>query len=168
MYRKLFFLFPNKSNTETAINELTDAGIDEGHMHAITYEDNKKVVLAHTSSHQQYDTSWFSERVLWYGNLLIFFTAAIGSMATLFWGSWIWSVAALIVAYISFIAADRFSTEVPFETRFDLQKAIKLGKVLLMVEVPKRKVDEIETQMNRKHPEAWDAGVGWSVEPHGV
>jgi len=168
MYRRLFFLFPDKQHTESAIGELHDAGIDKGHMHGILRKKGKRVVLPRTSSHQQHNLAWFTERFLWFGNLSIFAVAAIATFATMYWGYWIESLVSLVVAYASYVAADRFSPDTPHEESPDIQHALKTGEVLLMVDVPKQRVEEIEKKIHKQHPEAKDNGVGWSIDPLGI
>ncbi|MFV2003910.1 MAG: hypothetical protein ACC650_01840 [Gammaproteobacteria bacterium] len=168
MYRRLFFLFPDKQHTESAIGELHDAGIDKGHMHAILRNKGQRVVLPRTSSHQQHNLAWFTERFLWFGNLTIFAVASVATFATMFWGYWIEPLISLVIAYVAYVAADRFSSDTPHEESTDIQEALDSGEVLLMVDVPKKRAVEIEEKIHRQHPEAKDNGVGLSIDPLGI
>jgi hypothetical protein len=46
----------------------------------------------------------------------------------------------------------------------EFRDALAHGEVLLMVDVPRGRVSEVEDRVHRHHPEATVGGVGWSAD----
>jgi hypothetical protein len=69
---------------------------------------------------------------------------------------------------ITFVAGERFAVKLPHDHMSDLRIPLAHGEVVLMVDVPKHRVSDIESLVSRHHPEASMGGVGWTVAALGV
>lgn len=68
----------------------------------------------------------------------------------------------------TFIAGQRFAVKLPHAHLADMRVPLGHGEIVLMVDVPFRRVREIERLVSSGHPEAGVCGVGWSLEGMGV
>jgi hypothetical protein len=168
MSRRLYFLFPDEVHARRVVNEMQGLGVGEKHMHAIAREDIVLKTLPQATARQRRDTGWVLERTLWNGNLVLFALALLGLGTTLFLGLSAWSILALAVMITTFVAGALFTTRVPNVHLREFTDALAHGEVLLMVDVPRRRVAEIEDWVHRRHPEAAGGGVGWTIEALGI
>jgi hypothetical protein len=167
MLRRLFFLFPDEKHAQHAVHQLVNNNIPKRHIHAIAHG-----VRLHTlpmaTERQKNDTAFLVEKLLWMGNLLVFSLAFIGLIAALIAGETIWSVIALLVMLATFIAGEQFVVKVPNVHLSEFNDALAHGEILLMVDVPKTRVAEIESFVHHRHQEAAVGGVGWTLDAFGI
>ena len=164
MYRRLYFLLPDVEHTRRVVEELEQAELDKRRMHTIAREGINISSLPPATLSQKSDKVWFIERLFWNGNLSVFGLALIGLLISLYWGFSAWSVLAIIVMLVTFIVGEQFAVKIPHTHLDEVQDALTHGEVLLMVDVPKSKVFEVEELVHRRHPEAILGGVGWTIE----
>jgi len=72
MYRRLFFLCPNKIEAQRAVQELMDAGLSAEQMHALSTSGVNLQGLPTASPSQRKDMHTKIENSLWHLNLGIF------------------------------------------------------------------------------------------------
>jgi len=70
--------------------------------------------------------------------------------------------ATIIGAFLGTWVSSMVGSSVPNSRLTQFQSAIAEGKILLMADVPERKIDEIKALLGERHPEALDRGV----DPH--
>jgi hypothetical protein len=140
MKRRLYFLFPDVEKARRVVEDLTRAGIDQMHMHALAKEGVALPGLPGATSLQRADWGRRIERMLWGGNLTVFAMLA------------------------TFAAGATFAPKVPNVHLEEFRDALAHGEVLLMVDVPRARVAEVEEQVHRHHPEATVGGVGWAAD----
>lgn len=167
MLRRLFFLFPDEKHAQRVVDELINNNIPKRHIHAISHGP-RLITLPAATERQKKDTTFRVERLLWLLNLLLFALAFIALIATLISGQILWSAVAIFVMLAAFIAGELFVVYVPKVHLNEFSDALSHGEILLMVDVPKKRVAEIERQVHRQHPEACVGGVGWSVDAFGI
>jgi hypothetical protein len=108
------------------------------------------------------------ERLFWYGNLGVFALAALGLTAALFAWSPAGMVVSLAVMLVTFVAGERFAVKLPHAHLADMHVPLQHGEVVLLVDIPFRRVREIERLVAERHPETGVGGVGWTIEALGV
>jgi hypothetical protein len=100
------------------------------------------------------------ERWFWNGNLALFFLA----LALFIYGLWAsgatWSMVGAAVMAVTLAIGLVFLT-LPDTHLEAFRSALSHGEVLVMVDIPKARVGEVETRVRRHHPEATLGGVGW-------
>jgi hypothetical protein len=167
MLRRLFFLFPDEKHAQRVVDELVNLNIPERRMHAITVGVELKT-LPEATERQKRDTAFRVEWFLWNVNLLIFSFAFIALIAALASGEIFWSAVAFSIMLATFIAGEQFVVYVPDVHLSEFTDALSHGEILLMVDVPRNRVAEIEHFVHHRHPEAYAGGVSWSIDAFGI
>lgn len=163
MLRRLFFLFPNEVKAQRAVNQLLFLKIAIRHIHAIS-PGNKLTTLPEATDRQKNDTTFKVERFLWYANLLVFLIALLVLIASTIFFNSLLIFFSLGLMLVTFIAAEQFVVKVPDVHLTEFTDALSHGEVLLMVDVPRHIVAEIENYIHYRHPEAVVGGVGWTLD----
>jgi hypothetical protein len=164
MLRRLYYIFPIRKQVESAVEELKDLGIDQKRMHTIAREDIDISELPPATVRQRSDFGARLEVWMWDLNLLLFFTAAGALVFTLFFSLWYWGLGLALVMAASFLLGNHFATHIPKMHLSGLRAALNHGEILLLVDVPRWHVREVEATVLRHHPEAGIGGVGWTLE----
>ncbi len=167
MLRRLFFLFPEESQAQQAVDELVLSGIKLRHIHAIAHAVELKTLPA-ASERQKADTAFRLERILWTTNLVIFVFALLGLLLSFPLGSITMAIVSFLLMGITFIAAEQFVVRVPDVHLTEFTDALSHGEILLMIDVPYYRVTETENFLRYNHPEAVVGGVGWTLDAFGI
>lgn len=162
MLRRLFFLFPDTEHAQGVVDELIQRGISTRYIHAIARGVDLKALPAATKR-QKADTAFRLERFIWSANLMLFLVALIVFISSLISADLLWAGVSLLVMLITFIAGEQFVVRVPDVHLSEFTDALSHGEVLLMIDVPARRVAEIGDFIHHRHPEACVGGVGWSI-----
>jgi hypothetical protein len=168
MLRRLYFLFPDEQSVQSVVDELKNVHVSKKNMHALACEGVQLGSLPVATRQQQLDQSLRIEQLFWNTNLAVFGIALLALLASLFWGFAGWSVVTLCIMAITFTAGAYFASSVPRSHLNEFREAIAHGEILLMVDVPTRRVAQIEDIVHRRHPEAIVGGAGWTIEALGV
>jgi len=89
-------------------------------------------------------------------------------VVALFAGSPAGILVSLAVMLATFFAGKRFAVKLPHAHLADLRVPLEHGEVVLLVDVPVRRVREVEHLVAERHPEIGVGGVGWTIEAFGV
>lgn len=168
MYRRLYFLFSDREHAQQVVHELADGKVPPGRLHALAREGTDLTGLPDATDPQRHDAAWRLERRLWDANLALFAAAFLGLIAALWFGAVIWVVAPLAIMAFSFVAGAIFAVRIPDAHLDEFREALRHGDILLMVDVPTRRVAEIEEIVHRRHPDAVVGGVGWTMGRMGI
>lgn len=165
MRRRLYFILPDTKTAETIEDELLLARIDEGHIHFhSTFETHLGDKLPKASILQKTDLIHAMTVGLVAGGLT---GTVVGFLVYLQWGSGAAFVPSLgVVTALSIIgaifgcwAAGMIGISCPNSRLKAFKQAIDDGNILLMVDVPKERVDEITRLIKSHHPEADVKGI---------
>jgi len=162
MLRRLFFLFPDTEHAQSVVNELIDRGIHTRHIHAIAKGVDLKS-LPEATERQKADTTFRLEWFIWNTNLVLFVVALMVCFVSLISGALVWAAVSLLFMLVTFSAGEQFVVRVPDVHLTEFTDALSHGEVLLMIDVPARRVAEIEDYIHRRHPVACVGGVGWAL-----
>jgi len=168
MYRRLYFLIPDRLHALSVVDELSRLGIDTEHIHALADPRTRTDGLPHATRRQKDDAGSRLERLFWNGNL-ISFVLAFGSLIFLLIThnlTW-WLLLPITVMAANFIAGLKFSN-MPKTHLGEFRDALAHGEILLLVDVPEARVADIEHSVHRHHPEAAIGGVGWGTGALGL
>ena len=163
MLRRLFFLFPDTEHAQRVVDELVEMDVRKRHIHAIATGGDLGD-LPEASERQKKDIKFRLEWFIWNTNLMLFAVALFALVASVIAGSVAWSVVALLVMVLTFVAGEQFAVHVPDVHLTEFTDALSHGEVLLMVDVPRHRVAEIENHIHHRHPEAGVGGVGWTMD----
>jgi hypothetical protein len=164
MRRRLYFLVPDVVSARQTVGDLLLARIEDRHMHVLAKRGTDLGELHEASALQKTDLVHGAERGLVIGGALGIALGAALVLAPPGGASleWVTVLAtgiggAFIGAWLGSLAG----AGVPNSRLKCYARELDAGKVLLMVDVPFARVDEIRSLVHRQHPEA----SGGVVEP---
>lgn len=163
MLRRLFFVVPDPALAVELVGEIEHMGVQRDHIHALARTGMDLSTLPKVSDTHDSDIVWRIEWNLWKVNLTIFGLASLVFIAALLGGYTTWAAVMLAVMVLTCVIGALFVLFVP-DTVSEFTAALAHGEIVLMVDVPKWRVRDIETWVDRHHPEAICGGVGWTTE----
>jgi hypothetical protein len=165
MRRRLYFLVPDPGTAHRIVNELLLARIETGHMHVVARDGTPLGDLPEANVLQKTDLIEATERGVAVGGAT---GALAGLLAVSFPPAGVilggGMVAAAMLAGAGFGAwvSGMIGINLPNRELKAYEEAVKSGAVLMLVDVPKDRVHEIERLVQEHHPEAQIGGT----EPH--
>ena len=168
MLRRIYMLFPDRGHLEQAVRELDAMGVARRHLHTIAKAGIDVSGLPEATVRQRDDFLARVEQVLWRLNLALFlvalvaFVAAVAALATGL------AIAALAVMIASFVAGNYFVHHIPHAHMDECRGALSHGELLLLVDVPRWRVAEVERRVRLHHPEMQVGGISWTPAALGV
>jgi hypothetical protein len=157
--RRLYFLIPNVDSAKTIVDELLLARVEERHIH-IAAKDHHALTEAHLPEANLLQASDFVpavERGLAIGGA----TGALAGIAAVtipgiglaLGGGAILGIG-LAGAGLGAWASGMIGISAPNTQLKEFESAIEAGELLMMVDIPKARVDEITDLVKKHHPEA--------------
>ena len=168
MWRRLYFTFPHAEHARRVVAELERDGVNRNRIHTIARPDVDLSGLPIANEAQRKDRVWFWERTFWNGNLIFFAIMLAIAALTLYAGSPGWTIVALAAALAAVVLGERFAVKVPHVHLSEMRVPMIHGEVIIMVDVPRTRVRDIEQMVIRHHPEAGVGGVGWTLASAGI
>lgn len=165
--RRLYFLFPEVRQAHAVVQELLQTGVDAAHMHVIARSPAPPGDLPWATRRQRRDLMHTLEGWVWLASLALFGLAMIALIAVSRQGLTLWLLLPLAVLAIAF-GVGLAVARAPAVHLQEFRSALAHGEVLLMVDVPTRRVPEIEDLLARRHPEVAVGGVGWMIDAFGL
>jgi hypothetical protein len=168
MNQRLYFLFPDREHALRAVDELTHNGVSLEQMHALAGDGSASLEgLPRSSERQRADRARRLEYWGWRANLTLFFIAAAALCTlALMKVDWVWWMLPLALMAATLFLGERFS-RMPNVHVDDFREALSHGEILLMVDVPPTRVQEVETRLHH-HPEAVAGGSSWNLPALGT
>lgn len=163
--RRLYFMLPNVETTSQVVDQLLLKRIDDHHIHVVAKQGTPLGDLPEANLLQKSDFIPAVERGLAVGGITGIF-AGIAAVtfppAGLVLGGGAILGTSLAGAGIGAWVAGMIGVDVPNSQIQRFEKAIEAGEILMMVDVPKEQVGEIETLVHQHYPNAEMGGT----EPH--
>jgi hypothetical protein len=162
MRRRLFFVLPDVAAARSVLNELLLARIDEGHIHFLGRRDTLPPDLPEASFLQKTDFL----HALRTGGM-------VGAAAGIAGAAFVWLdppsylqpnpgiivVAGFVGAFLGAWFSSLVGSSTPNSSLRSFQGALDAGKILLMVDVPFGRVEQVRDLVASQHPEAEWGGV---------
>ncbi len=162
MRRRLYFMLPDVASARLIRNELLLARIEDAHLHVLAKDGIPLSGLNEASILQKTDFVHGAEVGLAIGGgigilagvvALLFPPAGVNmQLVTIL-------VTALVGAAFGAWVSSMVASSVPNSRLRTFESAIEAGRILMMVDVPSGRVDEIRKLVALHHPEAMDSGV---------
>ncbi len=169
MRRRLYFLLPDIHHAKGIVNELLLARIDERHIALIAREDVELDNLPEASFLQKSDFIPALERSALMGGvtgLLAGLVAVIIPGMNVALAGWIIITGATLAgAGVGALAGTLIAVDVPNSRLEPFQQAIAQGQVLMLVDVPYERVEEISKVIKKHHKEVEIEGVEPTIPP---
>lgn len=165
MRRRLYYMLPDVRSARALLDELLLARIEERHMHFWAKDGTPLPDMPEANFLQKTDLVHGAESGMLVGGAI----GLIGSALLVFFppeGISVSMFAILIAGVVGSLfgawASGMVAAAIPNSRLASFQEGIQRGQVLLMIDVPHRKVREVEELVERLHPEIKFGGV----EPH--
>lgn len=166
--RRLYFLLPNTDVARDVVNELLLARVEERHIHILAREGVALGDLPEASLLQKSDFVPAVERGLAVGGA----TGALAGIAAMTFppaglvlgGGAVLGIA-LAGAGVGAWVSGMIGSDAPNTQLKEFESAIEKGELLMMVDVPKARVDEIDALIIRTHPESEIEGTEPTIPP---
>lgn len=157
MRRRLYFLLPDTTSAKQVVNDLLLARIEERHMHFMARDDIPLEGLHEASILQKSDIVHGAESGLVVGG----FAGIVAGVVVLAFppqGTTLHLVTVLLTAMLGAAfgawVSSMVASSIPNSRLKAFDKAIARGEILLMVDVPARRVAEVRELFDKRHPEA--------------
>jgi hypothetical protein len=163
MRRRIYWLLPDVQSAKRTMDDLLLARISEQHMHFIAREGADMKDLHAANALQTSDVVRAAQMGLLIGGAA---GALLGAVAAWFfpvvgdppqWG--LMAVLAILGGLFGAWSASMIGVSTPSHRLERFEPAIAQGQILLMVDVPRWRVEEIEARLQALHPEAHLEGV---------
>ena len=163
MRRRIYWLLPDLTSARRTMDDLLLARISEPHIHFIAREGADMSGLHAANLLQSSDVIRAAQAGLVIGGAV---GAVLGVVAALFfpivgtapqWG--MVAVLAIVGAGFGAWASSMIGVSTPSNRLKRFESAIENGQLLLMVDTPRSRVEEIESRLQALHPEAHLEGV---------
>lgn len=161
MRHRIYWLLPDTASARRAMDDLLLARIDESHIHFVGREDTDMTGLHPANILQTTDVVRAAQLGLVVGAasgavagvaaVLLFSLVGEAPHEAPHWG--VAAVLAIVGAPIGAWAASMIGVSVPSKRIARFTGAIEAGQLLLMVDVPRSRVAEIEALLKARHPE---------------
>jgi hypothetical protein len=164
MLRRIYLLFPQRKAVEQVVTELQEIGVSLQNLHTIAQDGVDISGLPLANTRQKADFSARLESMLWNLNLAVFFIALLVLVAASIAFSITAIVLSLLIMIATFTAGNYFASHVPHAHLDECRGAIRHGEILLLVDVPRWKLREVESHVHRHHPDMVVGGVTWTLQ----
>ena len=163
MRRRIYWLLPDLASARRTMDDLLLARIDEGHIHFVAGEDADMSGLHAANLLQTSDVIRSAEVGLVIGGATGAILGAIVAVVYPIFGDkpqWgLIAVLAIVGAGFGAWASSMIGVSAPSKRLKRFEAQIEQGQILLMVDVPRGRVEEIEARLEALHPEAHLEGV---------
>lgn len=166
--RRLYLLIPGKRQAEAVVRDLAVDSVSRQHIHTIAKAGVDTGDLPLATVRQKNDINLKIEHWVWDMNLVLFFAALFVMAVALWTAEWLWAGAALLVAVATVLLGYRFASRVPHTHVEDCLTPLRHGEILLLVDIPRWRVSQVERNIRRIHPEVEIGGVGWGLDALGI
>ena len=167
--KRLYFVAPDIASAKQVVDELLLARIDERHIHVLAKDGTPLENLPSASFFYKTDLAHAIEQGLALGGatgLLAGVVAVTVPPAGLILGGGAVLLATTLAgAGIGAWSASLRALNIPNTQHRQFEDEIKAGKLLLIVDVPKDKVEEVRSRIGATHHEVRDGGVDRTI-PH--
>lgn len=159
--RRLYLVAPNIESVKRTIDELLLARVDDRHIHVIAKEGIELEDLPEASFLQRTDFAHAVEQGLALGGA----TGALAGLVAIsvptglvLAGGAVLLATTLAGAGVGAWAASLRALNIPNTHLKQFEEDLKAGKILMMVDIPKDRVEEIRDRIHRTHREVKDQG----------
>ena len=158
MRRRIYWLLPDLRSARQTMDDLLLARITEPHIHFVAREGTDMSGLHAANVLQTSDVVRAAQAGLVIGGAS---GALFGVVAAMFfpvvgeapqWG--LVAVLGILGALVGAWASSMIGASTPSYRLRRFEKAVEEGRILLMVDVPRSRVEEIESRLQAQHPEA--------------
>jgi hypothetical protein len=166
---RIYLLIPTRKQAESVVTDLQQYRVDRQHIHTIAKPGIDIEGLPPATLRQRRGWTAQLETVFWDGNMLLFFFALMVLPVALVSQEWAWVAGCVGVMGLTLVLGYRFASRVVPQVHLDdCAVPLRHGEILLLVDVPHWRINEVERGIRGKHPEVDLGGVGWGYDALGI
>lgn len=158
MRRRIYYLLPDLPSAHRVMKDLLLARVDEAHIHFLAKEGIDLSGLHPANLLQESDIVHGAEMGLIIGGATGLLTGLITAFFVLSGSGMPWGAVVLITFLVGALfgtwVSSMIGSSAPNSKLKPFREAITKGEILLMVDVPKLRVEEVEKLLRKTHPEA--------------
>jgi len=163
MRRRIYWLLPDLASARRTMDDLLLARIAEQHIHFVARDDADMTGLHAANVLQTSDVIRAAQMGLVLGGLVgAVLGVVLGALFPIVGDTPQWGMGAVLaIAGAAFGAwsSSMIGVSTPSHRLKRFEAAIQQGQILLMVDAPRGRIEEIEARLQRLHPEAHLEGV---------
>ena len=169
LYRRVYFLFHDESAARRTIEELEQKlGLEDYQIHALVNGEGGFAQLPDATVHRKSPQSVRLERFLWYLSIGLFTVALIAFVLALLATSWLWVTLFAAIVVAAQMSGYLFTNRIPNAQLDRFRSALNHGEILLLVDVPRRRVAAVKELVYSRYPEAKTNGSNWHINAFGM
>lgn len=156
MTKRIHFLVPNIETTRLIVDELSAAGVQERHIHVLAKRDTPLEDLPEATFLQKTDFLPALEQGAAIGGItgMLAGLVAVALPTGLVLGGGAVLAISLVGAGLGAWWSSLIGASVGNRRVRDYEAALERGELLVMVDAPKERVEEVEAMVKKHHPEA--------------
>ncbi len=157
MTKRLYFMLPDPETCRTVVDELRNAGVTERHLHAIAGLTVQMDGLPEATTWQKTEFAHGLEAGIGLGGVAGFLGGLLAVTfppAGIILGGAALVASTLAGAGFGALVSGVVAKDMPSHEIEAFERGISEGKILLLVDVPRSKVDEYVQLIKQHHPEA--------------
>jgi hypothetical protein len=169
LYRRVYFLFHDEAAARSVINELkTSLAGEDYQLHTLVKGSGGFARLPDAAVEHAPSLPAWAQDVLWYLSVCLFAAGLIAMVLALLAMSWLWVLVFGVIVIATQISGYLFTNRIP-SAQFDrFRTALDHDEILLVVDVPYRRVREVKQRVYDRHPEARTNGINWHINAFGL
>ena len=162
MRRRIYWLLPDLANARRAMDDLLLARLDERHIHFVGADDADLSGLHAANVLQTSDLIPAAQSGLVIGGAVGVLAGVAAALYPIVGDTPQWGVVgvlAVVGGLFGAWASSMLGSSAPNRRLKRFEAAIRQGQILLMVDVPRTRLDEVEEMLQQRHPEGHFEGV---------
>lgn len=164
LYRRVYFLFHDENSARGIIAELEKSlGLADYQIHLMRSEPGGFVTLNDATIDNKSPHALHMERLYWYLSIGVFTVALIGFVLALLATSWFWAALLAVIVVAAQLSGYLFTNRVPSAQLDRFRSALGHGEILMLVDVPRRRVKRLKEFVYGRYPDARTNVGNWHV-----
>ncbi|PKM45843.1 MAG: hypothetical protein CVV05_06205 [Gammaproteobacteria bacterium HGW-Gammaproteobacteria-1] len=169
LFRRIYFLFHDEKITRRVIVELEQKlGLEDYQIHALVNGEGGFAQLPDATVQRKSPGAARFERFLWYLSIGLFTIALIAFVLALLATSWLWVLLFAAVVVAAQMSGYLFTNRIPNAQLDRFRSALDHGEILLLVDVPYKRVRAVKDFIYSRYPEARTNGGNWHINAFGM
>ncbi len=169
LFRRIYFLFHDEDAARRIITELEQKlGLEDYQIHALVNGEGGFVQLPDATVQRKSPGAARFERFLWYLSIGVFTVALMAFVLALLAASWLWVLLFAIIVVAAQMSGYLFTNRVPNAQLDRFRSALDHGEILLLVDVPYKRVRAVKDLIYSRYPDTRTNGGNWHINAFGM
>ncbi len=163
MFKRIYMLSPDVAHAQSVVAGLEGSGVGRKHIHSVAREDIDIGSLPPATREHRSVRLWFFDRLFWVSDMILYMLAFAFFTLALYFELYTWAIVAFVLMSIAWAIGEIYTIKEPHVHLTGVKEAIARGEILLMADVPRQRVHDINQMISEQHPEIDHGVVGWNI-----